>query len=226
MEQPLDLKIRNAYLAKDKNTSFARKEELWGRISGAKIKGVAVFWKIAAIFLGMLLFGGVFASLGILNKQKLKRQFLENKNIKLEQVVDSLLNVQPKIVTEIKLVETEKIIYKKVEVVKLKKDLVEKNDSVKVKEIEKLKSDFLQLTKQLELLNDSLLIARNNLRTSGSKNREPSKSSEYSFKLKPEKVQDQLKPDLLKSNHGFKLQLFNSQNDNIKYDTNSTLFRK
>lgn len=226
MEQQWEHKIKNTYQTQDANASFARKEELWLRIADGREKGVAAFWRIAAIFFAILLFGGVFASPGILNKHKLERQLLENKNRKLDLVVDSLLNVQPEKVTEIKLVETKKIVYKTVEVLKPSPDFNETKNDKLVLENKNLSSDILQLKKQLELKNDSLLIARNDSQTQKNETLEPPKPKDYSFKLKAEKVPDRLKSDLIKTNPELKLQLFNSQKNNIKFDTNSTLLRK
>src|SRR5680860_486576 len=97
MEQHWEHKIADAYRAKDENSIYPKKDELWSRISNGieHSKGVAAFWKVAAIIFALVTFGGAFAAISVLKNQNEKWIKIENQNIKMQHKVDSLMNIKP-----------------------------------------------------------------------------------------------------------------------------------
>jgi len=85
---------------------------MWSRLEWTmhSRKGVTAFWRVAAIFLGLLFAAGVFAGLNNRAIQKKEIASLQNQNTRLQNTVDSLLARPTKIQTETKIVE--KIIYR------------------------------------------------------------------------------------------------------------------
>lgn len=76
----------------------------------APTKGVAAFWRVAAVFLGFLIVAGVFAGMSYRAKQQKETEVLQAQNAQLQQTVDSLLVRPAKIKTETKVVE--KVVYR------------------------------------------------------------------------------------------------------------------
>ncbi len=228
MEQQLDRKIKNAYHAKDENTSYANSELLWNRISteiGHK-KGVAAFWRVAAIFLALLSFGGVFAAVSLIKNQNKKITEIEIENVKLQIVVDSLMNIQPEKFTEIQIVEKEKLVYKEIFVP------VEKERVIKY-ETKNSNKDFFQLTQQLnntvselKITKDSLTLALTALDKLKRRVAKEQEKNVVNFKLKTQMIENQMRPTKSESSPKMKLQIFKLQEDNLKYDINSTLLKK
>ena len=228
MEQHWEHKIAEAYKAKDAKISYENKDELWSKISGgmAHSKGVVAFWKVAAIFLALVMFGGAFAAVSILNNQNIKLAEIENQNLKLQGVVDSLMNIKPVKVIEIQVVEKEKLIYKEV-VVQAKKDQTFDSDVLKMEvEIKQLNEQLLTSKKNNLLTMDSLMFARSEIENRKNIEQNISEKKKQNFKLKPEKVKDQMQQNLMDPTPKMKIQLFKIQDNNIKYDTNSTLLKK
>jgi len=226
MEQQWEHKIKKAYLEKDKSASFTRKDALWGRLAVAKPKGVILFWKVAAVFFGILLLGGVFAATTLHNRLNEKYGILETRNKELGLLVDSLKNSHPKIITEIQIVEKEKVIIKKVEVLKFV-DQKERDGITTVNnENEQLKNRILQLEELLVLANDSLKwVQTEQIKTPVSRDEKP-EQQKANFKLKTEKVKDQMKTDLVQKTPELKLQFFKSKEDGVQFDVSSTLMKR
>ncbi|NQU52622.1 MAG: hypothetical protein HQ522_08790 [Bacteroidetes bacterium] len=228
MEQHWEHKIAEAYKAKDAKTSYENKDELWSKISGgmAHSKGVAAFWKVAAIFLALVMFSGAFAAVSILNNQNIKLAEIENQNLKLQGVVDSLMNSKPVKVIEIQVVEKERLIYKEV-VVQAKKEQTFDSDVLKMEvEIKQLHEQLLISKQKNQLTIDSLMFARLEIENRKNIEQNISEKKKQNFKLKPEKVKDQMQQNLMEPTPKMKIQLFKIQDNNIKYDTNSTLLKK
>lgn len=228
MEQQWEHKIADEYKAKDAKTSYSKKEELWTRISSSmpNSKGLAAFWKVAAILLALVMFGGVFAAISVWNSQNEELIAFENKYEKLQLVVDSLMNMEPVKITEIQVLEKEKIIYKEVIVIVEKET---KNGTKNIKltaEVEKLNEQLFTSKQNHQLTKDSLLIAHLEIKNQKKLEENILEEKKLNFKLKPEKVIDQMQQNLQESTPKMKLQLFKLQDTNVKFDTNSTLLNK
>ena len=228
MEQQLDRKIKDTYYAKDENTSFANSELLWNRIStemGHK-KGIPAFWKVAAIFLVLLSFGGIFAAVSLIKNQNEKIIKIEIENVKLQIVVDSLMNIKPEKFTEIQIVEKEKLVYKEIFVPVEKERIIEY-------ETKKADKYFFQLTQQLnntiselQITKDSLTLTLTALDKLKRRVVKEQQKNIRNFKLKTQMIETQMRPTKSESSPKIKLQIFKLQEDNLKYDINSTIFKK
>ena len=228
MEKQWEHKIKEAFQKKDESFKYEKKDELWNRISGyvGQTKGVATFWRVAAIFLALIAFSGTFAAISIYQKQFEKIEIVETQNSKLKCIVDSLQNIEPEKITEIKYIEKEKIVYREIE-----QSSMENNDSEI--QIINLENKILQLNEVLESTSNELQITRDSLNfayaelqnsKTDRKNKTELKTS--NFKLKIERVQEQLQPAIIESSPKMKVQLFKIQDNNIKFDMNSTLLKK
>lgn len=83
--------IKEAFAEHDGKTKLGNKNEMWNRLDGRvhAPKSVAAFWRVAAIFFGILLTAGVFAGI---NQQVQKRAEIEKlllENERLLGTVDS-----------------------------------------------------------------------------------------------------------------------------------------
>ena len=105
-------KIKEAFTVKDSSTVFPGKDEMWGRLDKAMYnrKGVAGFWRAAAIFLGLLLTVGVFAGLSFKAKIRQEKLELKAENEQLQLTIDSLLTLPAKAEPETRVVE--KVVYR------------------------------------------------------------------------------------------------------------------
>jgi hypothetical protein len=108
----LEHNIKNAFAESDAKTTLPQKNAVWNRLEGTMHgqKGVAAFWRVAAVFLMFLLATAVFAGLNYRMKQQQKTDELYAKNADLQHTVDSLLARPSNVKTETKVVE--KIIYR------------------------------------------------------------------------------------------------------------------
>ncbi len=226
MEQPLENRIAEAFHNKDSVSSYKRKDELWQRIallSGKK--GVAVFWKVAAVILALITFGGAFAAISIFENGKEKLAESELKNRQLECVIDSFQNVVPEKITEVKIIEKEKIVYRDVF------KTIEKNQN-STAELKVLEDEVVRLTNLLSRANLELQKSRDSLdfaltdlaNLSKVKSRTPEEATE-DFRLKPERVKDQMQGIKTEPSPKMKLQLLKVPNENIKYNSNSSLLK-
>jgi hypothetical protein len=228
MEQQWEHKIAEAYNTKDANTTYPNKDKLWNRISGEirNFKGGSTLWKVAAILLVFVMFGGVFASISVLNTQNKKMAEIENRNLKLQHTVDSLLNIVPEKITEIQIVEKEKLIYKEVFVPVQNESTVRIESAKPEAEIKKLNEQLLVLKQNNQSIKDSLLIALSEIKMQEKITQDNSEEKRIKFKLKPEKVKDQMQENITGPTPKMKIQLFKLQKTDIKFDTNSTLLKK
>lgn len=228
MENRLEHKIREAYQKHDSETKYTRKDDLWDRISAAQNTnfGVHAFWRTAAIFLAVFLLTGAFAGGIFVNQKKEEFNLLKKNYSDLISELDSMQSIAPKIQTEIKYVEKEVKVFVPVKVEK---------ESIQKENVEKLSLKNLQLQKKLEteklvwqhktdsLLNE--LIAIQNISESNKTIKKDSQSTNV-MELKTEKNKDIIQQPAQSSNPKMKIQLFSDPAENIKFDLNSTLFKK
>jgi hypothetical protein len=228
MEEHWEHKIREAYIAKDTNTIYPNRNKLWNTISNEMIKpkGVAPFWKVAAIFFALLMFSSAFAAVLVLKTQNLKILKTEEQNLKLQHTVDSLLSIKPEKTAEIKIIEKEKIVYKTIEKQPDKTDHFNSSIVGLEKDLNNL-SELLEQSKlKVKSAKDSLNFAMMELERYHMDERvDPSEKDTEIFKLKTEKALDEIttvKKDLPQK---LKIQIFDFH-ENIQYDPNSSLLKK
>ncbi len=232
METNLEHKIAEAYKKKDATTSYHQKDELWNRISNGQNSklGIHGFWRIAAILLAVFFVAGAFSNILFLNNYKTKIVHIERKNYELQTIVDSLQNIAPQIVTEIKYIEKEKPVYIQLEKVS---DLSESDSE----EVGKLKNEIILQTKQFELetkilqiKTDSLLnelIVLNNVLNKKSDALQIEKHTQSNLvELKTEKYEMPLQQPAKPANPKLKIQFFPSTNEKSNFDMNTTIFKK
>lgn len=108
----LEHDIKKAFADNDANTRFQEKEDMWNRLDASLSmpKRVAAWWRIAAVFLGLLLAGGVFAGLKFRAQQHAQIDKLEVHNIQLQMTIDSLSALPAVVKAEMQTVE--KIVYR------------------------------------------------------------------------------------------------------------------
>lgn len=224
MEKQLEHKIKQAFQKKDENSSFAKKDELWFSISNeiGSSKGVATFWKVAAVVLALITFGGAFATVSVLRNQKEKLTEIEGQGLKLQHLVDSLMNIEPETITEIQIVEKEKLVYKEILVPVNRGQTYELEKGELKNEVKQLNEELLKWKQNLQLVTDSLRIARAEIETGKHEKTVRTEENKHNFKLKTEKAKDQEQPNLIKQTPKLKLQLFKTQSGNMKFDTSYT----
>jgi hypothetical protein len=228
MEKQWEHKIKEAFQKKDESFTYEKKEELWNRISGyvGQTKGVATFWRVAAIFLALIAFSGSFAAFSTYQKQFEKIETVEAQNSKLKFIVDSSQNIEPEIITEIKFIEKEKIVYREVE-----QSSTGNNDSeIQIKNLENKIFQLNQVIEstsfELQTTRDSLDFAYAEMENSKTDSKNKTEIKTSNFKLKTERVQNQLQPVIIESPPKMKVQLLKIQDSNINFDMNSTLLKK
>lgn len=229
MEKDLEHRIKDAYQKNDENTNYPQKHELWSRIENAngKKKKVLAYWRVAAIFLAFFMVSGVFAGI-ILNRNNLRqRELLQNEIHNLNNTVDSLQNIPPKVIAEIEYREKEIPVFVPVE------NKVNNSSEIKQNEVLKLENDALnkQLTLEKKLfqakidsLHYELLVLRESKNENVKSEKEENVDSNL-FELKSENYDTLYQQKPKTGNPKIKLQLLRIQ-DNIKYDTNPTLLKK
>ena len=223
----LEHRIRKAFDSNDQKTSFTGKEQMWRKLDFELHgrKGVAAFWRIAVVFLGLLLTLGVVASLNSRAKQHAEIETASHEINRLQGLIDSLQTLPTQVRTEVQVVEKEKVVYRD--------RIVENNvpdETIKWQQNYQQTMDSLQTLQdknaaykvEIEQLNEELLALKNQEETESP---EPSQSANP-FELKSERVElgVQQKPAL--SNPEIKLKVFPKNFSEAKNDLNKTLFKK
>ncbi len=231
MEQHLEHSIKKAFQNKDANTGYPNKNEMWNRIENAtgKKNSVPAFWRIAAVLLGFFMISGVFAGFILNKKNQNQKELLENTIHNLNDIVDSLNNISPKIITETKLVEKEVRVY-------VPAAKTEDKSVFRDYEIENLSQENILLKKQLEnerevwkakadsFRTELLALKQNmeNLRIDS----EDEKQRTQLFELKSEKYEMPYQQKPKTENPKVKLQIFSNPSNNKHFDMNSSILKK
>ena len=223
----LEHRIKQAFGSNDQKTSFTGKEQMWSKLDFELHgrKGVAAFWRIAAVFLGLLLTLGVVASLNNRAKQYAEIETANHEINRLQVLIDSLQTLPTQVRTEVQVVEKEKVVYRD--------RIVENNvpdETIKWQQNYQQTMDSLQTLQdknaaykvEIEALNEELLALKNQVETESA---EPAQAANP-FELKSERVElgVQQKPAL--SNPEIKLKVFPKNFSEAKNDLNKTLFKK
>jgi len=109
----LEHNIKEAFAAQDAKTKLADKGGMWNRLDSTMgRKGVAAFWRVAAVLLGVFLLTGAFAAFNMGAKQHTELKNVEMQNVALIATVDSLLALPASIETKLQVIEKEKVVYR------------------------------------------------------------------------------------------------------------------
>lgn len=228
----LEHKIAEAYQKKDGEINYPKKKELWDRISKEHQSKSVVhgFWRIAAILIAVFFITGAFAGFGLLKKNMKQLATVEKSNYELRIIVDSLQNITPRTITEIKYITEEVKVFVPVE------NKVNSNKADK-EQFLALKNENIRLNKQFEIetaiwinKTDSLLqelVALNNTLKEKEKTQNKLKiTSSNVVELKPDKFEMPLQQPTHSTNPKLKIQIFPNPDEKTNFDMNSSILKK
>lgn len=192
----LEHNIKDAFEAQETKNKFEGKEALWNRLEGTmhSRKGVAAFWRVAAIFIGVLFSVGVLAGISYRTTQKAEIAQLQKENNLLATEIESLQeNIEHEGEPVIQFVEKEKIVYRDKIVYKestnQNRDL-EQNYLAMIDSIEVTKSSELQYKEQIRKLQTELESTQKELLAIQKQNNEDvERSKSAPFELKSERIE-------------------------------------
>jgi hypothetical protein len=228
----LEHNIKEAFARHDANAKVANKEAMWNRLDHAlhKRKGVAAFWRVAAIFLAFLIASGVFAAINMNAKHNREMEQSTTDYKLLEASLDSLKAIPMEPETVVQVVEKEKVIYRDRIVYKdrldnerdWKQEYVRLTDSMNHAlanqeksyqiELERLENE-LAITK-MEVLNKSAIKTRN-------KNQQSTP-----FELKSERIELDIQKKPAVKTSEMEMKVFHKNFIENKNNLNTTLFKK
>ncbi|WP_319230972.1 hypothetical protein [Draconibacterium orientale] len=223
----LEHRIKTAFDSNDQKTSFAGKEQMWDRLDSELHgrKGVAAFWRIAAVFLGLLLTLGVVASLNNRAKQYAEIETANHEINRLQVLIDSLQTLPTQVKIEVQVVEKEKVVCRDRVVesnVPDERQKWQRNYQKAMDSLQTLQTKNAAYKAEIDTLNEELLALKNQAETESAELAQ----SANPFELKSERVElgVQQKPAL--SNPEIKLKVFPKNFSETKNDLNKTLFKK
>ena len=166
----LEHRIKQVFGSNDQKTSFAGKEEMWSRLDSELHgrKGVAAFWRIAAVFLGLLLTLGVVAALNNRAKQHAEIETATHEINRLQVLIDSLQTLPTQVRTEVQVVEKEKVVYRDRVVEKNFPDEIQKwqqNYQQAMDSLQTLQTKNAAYKAEIDTLNEELLALKNQAET-------------------------------------------------------------
>jgi hypothetical protein len=136
------------------------------------------------------------------------------------------LAVPPEFQTEIKIVEKEKIVYRN------QVQYLEKNEQYE-SQIENLKNEIVHYkalvsnsTYDLQMARDSLNLALIEMMELKNESKVQLEKGNSNFNLKTEKAEEQMQPAKPEPSPKMKFHIIKIPDNNLKYDTNSTLLKK
>lgn len=223
----LEHNIKKAFSKNDAGTRYPGKEAMWERLdhSLGSSKKVAAWWRVAAVFLGLLLASGVFAGLNYQRKQDARIEKLETNNLQLQYALDSLKSLPLQVKTETKTVE--KVVYRD-RIVQQKQKSNETNWQQKYLNLQD-SSEQLLLAQQknykaeLEKLTADLHAAQTEL--TAIKSTDDSNQAEP-FQLKSERVELGVQKKPTVNNPEMEVKIFPKNFGGKTNDLNRTLFKK
>ncbi|HYQ56236.1 MAG TPA: hypothetical protein VEP89_02735 [Draconibacterium sp.] len=223
----LEHRIKNAFESNDKKVSFTGKEQMWRRLDAEMHgrKGVAAFWRIAAVFLGLLLTLGVVASLNNRAKQRAEIENLQHEISQLNLLLDSLQTLPTKVRTEVQVVEKEKVVYRNRmveknvsdETIRWQQDYQQAMDSIQI-----LQSANANFKAEIEVLNEELLALKYQAEL------EPRESSRSSnpFELKSDRVELGIQKKPMEKLPEMEMKVFEKNFIENRNNLSSTIFKK
>ena len=223
----LEHRIRKAFGSNDQKTSFTGKEQMWSKLDFELRgrKGVAAFWRIAAVFLGLLLTLGVVASLNNQAKQSAEIETASHEISRLQGLIDSLQTLPTQVRTEVQVVEKEKVVYRDRgvednvpdETIKWQQNYQQTMDSLQT-----LQDKNAAYKVEIEQLNEELLALKNQVETESA---EPAQAANP-FELKSERMElgPQQKPSV--KSPEMEMKVFQKNFIENRNNLNSTIFKK
>ena len=230
MENP-EHKIKEAFAAKDASTVFAGKNEMWNRLDNAmnKQKGVAALWRVAAVFLGLLLTAGVFAGVSFRAKMHAEKLELNAENEQLQLTIDSLLTLPVKVEPEIrvieKVVDRDRLVQAESsaqtpEWEKKYRQLQDSSEAILADKTEKYRNNILELQAELDSVKADFVAYKN----SPEKQNEPSGNAP--FQLKSERVELGVQKSKSLRNRDLELKVFPVNFQENKNNLNKSILKK
>lgn len=227
----LEHDIKKAYTEKDKKTTLSTKDALWERLEKNvhTRKGVAAFWRVAAVFLAFILASGVFAAIKLNEKYNRNTEQQTSNYELLATSFDSLKASLAVTKTEVQIVEKEKVVYQDRVVYR---DVIDNNNEWKQKYLT-LKDSMNNVLAtrennyQAELNKLRIEIAHNKEELENLSAQSTSELTQQTkpFELKSEKVELDVSKTPTVKNSDFKLKILQTDFGN-KNDLNTTIFKK
>nr|WP_319572269.1 hypothetical protein [uncultured Draconibacterium sp.] len=223
----LEHRIRKAFDSNDQKTSFIGKEQMWSKLDSELHgrKGVAAFWRIAAVFLGLLLTLGVVASLNSRAKQYAEMETANHEINRLQVLIDSLQTLPTQVRTEVQVVEKEKVVYRdrvvennvSDETIKWQQNYQQAMDSLQT-----LQDENAAYKVEIEQMNEELLALKNQVETEST---EPAQAANP-FELKSDRMElgPQQKPTV--KSPEMEMKVFQKNFIENRNNLNSTIFKK
>ncbi|WP_321997678.1 hypothetical protein [Draconibacterium orientale] len=223
----LEHRIKQVFGSNDQKTSFAGKEEMWSRLDSELHgrKGVAAFWRIAAVFLGLLLTLGVVAALNNRAKQHAEIETATHEINRLQVLIDSLQTLPTQVRTEVQVVEKEKVVYRDRVVEKNFPDEIQKwqqNYQQAMDSLQTLQTKNAAYKAEIDTLNEELLALKNQAETESVG---PAQAANP-FELKSERMElgPQQKPTV--KSPEMEMKVFQKNFIENRNNLNSTIFKK
>lgn len=226
----LDQNIKSAFSEYDTKTSFPGKDAMWNRLETTmhKTKVVAAFWRVAAIFLGLLFVSGVFAGLVFKTEQQKTNKILQEQNVRLQQSLDSLLTQPAIVTTETRVVE--KIVYRDRLIQQNKTENTEEWSKKYVQlqdSLENLQSKReQQFLIEIEQLEAKLAETKNELAVLQSPGNPTQQKESGPFQLKSERIELGIQKSQVVKNQEIELKVFPKNFIQNSNNLNTTLFKK
>ncbi len=229
----LEHNINEAFAGRDTKTKLANKGDFWNRLDTHmhSQKGVAAFWRVAAVLLGIVLFSGTFAALHNRSLQHIELEKAKLVNEQLLSTIDSLLQLPAKTETKIQIVEKEKIVYRDRSIIRgnttAGKDwelkyqrLVDSTEMVLANSGKMYKQEISQLTTELNEAKQELAkIEMEEQTQSENKLTAP-------FQLKSERVEVELLKKPTVKTPEMEIKIFQKNFIENRNNLNSTIFKK
>ena len=226
----LEHKIKEAFNQSDTNTTFPHKATMWNRIDRTvhSSKGIAAWWRVAAVFMALFLVAGVYAGFNIHKNQQDTLRDLQSKNTELQHIIDSILASPVQTKTETKIVE--KVIYRD-RTVPLNKADINIEWQGKYRQLEDstqiiLTRQKMEYQKEKERLQKALQRAKEELYVLQKQNQQTQKKENEPFLLKSEQVNMGIQNNSVPKNPDIELKVFPRNFTENKNDINRTLLKK
>lgn len=227
MSGSLEDRIAGAFLKNDNQYNFKNKDKVWKQIEAMKHGSglVPLFWKVAAIFIGILLAGSIWGSYSIWSHSQKRTSDLTSKNEFLQLTIDSLIMLPPSVKTEIQYVERGKVVYRD--------RIVKEGTSDQDERIVELKSQLERLEEKLKLLRvifrqkeDSLKNAILNASKTNLIDNDALPLGEPAFVIKPAPVPNKLQKQIPVQSTGMRLKILHQPDFNKQFDSNTTFLKR
>jgi predicted RND superfamily exporter protein len=228
----LEHNIKEAFAANDAKTKLANKGGMWNRLDNqmGRRKGVAAFWRIAAVLLGVFLLTGAFAAITYKTKQQVEIDQMEKENTSLHTTIDSLISLPAIAKTEIQIIEKEKVVYRDRETVQQNLNsekywekrygkLADSSDLIFASN-KKQQQEIILLTEELAQMKQEFIELEQSIKT------ETKEESTAPFELKSERVDLDVSKKPAIKNPDLKMKVFQKNFIENRNNLNKNIFKK